>query len=105
MAGVRLEFAQFGKFDSFNIYRNQTSTSISNVGNPIANTNTMYYEDFGVEQNNDYYYRVGVIRDQSESISDEIYVKTVLDFDPPHNIQGTWNNTTQSVDITWEFDE
>lgn len=105
MAGVRLEFAQFGKFDSFNIYRNQTSTSISNLGNPIANTSTMYYEDFGVEQNNDYYYRVGVIRDQSESMSDEIHVKTVFEFDPPHNLQGSWNETTQSVDLTWEFDE
>lgn len=105
MAGVKLEFAQFGKFDSFNIYRNQTPTSVSNLSNPIANTNTMYYEDFSVELDNNYYYRVGAIRDQVEVVSDEIHVQTVLEFDPPHNIQGTWNNTTQSVDLTWEFGE
>ncbi|WP_426977456.1 hypothetical protein ACNFX6_13830 [Acinetobacter johnsonii] len=29
----------------------------------------------------------------------------ILGFLPPHNILGTWNNTTQSVDLTWEFDE
>lgn len=28
-----------------------------------------------------------------------------LGFLPPYNIQGNWNNTTQSVDLTWEFDE
>lgn len=105
MAGVRLEFAQFGKFDSFNIYRNQTSTSVDSLGIPIASISTMYFEDFSVEPNNNYYYRVGAIRDQVEAVSDEIHVQTVLEFDPPHNLQGTWNNTTQSVDLTWEFDE
>lgn len=105
MAGIRLEFAQFGKFDSFNIYRNQTPTDISNIGNPIANTNTMYYEDFGVESNNNYYYRVGVVRGQSESISSEIHVQTVFEFDPPYNLQAPWSNATQSLDLTWEFDE
>lgn len=105
MGGVKLEFAQFGKFDSFNIYRNQTPTSVSNLSNPIANTNTMYYEDFSVEQNNDYYYRVGVVRGRDELIGDEIHVKTVLDFDPPYNLQGTWNGAAQALNLTWEFDE
>lgn len=26
-------------------------------------------------------------------------------FLPPYNLQGAWNNTTQSIDLTWEFDE
>lgn len=29
----------------------------------------------------------------------------ILGFLSPYNLQGTWNNTTQSVDLTWEFDE
>ena len=76
MAGVRLEFAQFGKFDSFNIYRNQTSTSVDSLGIPITNISTMYFEDFSVEPDNNYYYRVGAIRDQVEVVSDEIIVDT-----------------------------
>lgn len=24
---------------------------------------------------------------------------------PPYSLQGTWNNTTESIDLTWEFDE
>lgn len=29
----------------------------------------------------------------------------IVGFLPPHNLQANWNNTTQSVDLTWEFDE
>lgn len=29
----------------------------------------------------------------------------IVGFLPPYNVQANWNNTTQSVDLTWEFDE
>ncbi len=75
MAGVRLEFAQFGHFDYFNIYRNSVSTAIENLEQPIGTSSTMYYEDLTTEPNNDYYYRIGVIRDSIEEFSEEIYIR------------------------------
>ena len=74
MAGVRLEFAQFGHFDYFNIYRNPISTAIDSLGQPIGTSSTMYYEDFNAEPNLDYFYRVGVVNGQTEIISDELRV-------------------------------
>lgn len=71
MAGVRLEFAQFGHFDYFNIYRNSVSTAIENLEQPIGTSSTMYYEDFNTEPNLDYFYRVGVVNGQTEIISSE----------------------------------
>lgn len=78
MAGVRLEFAQFGHFDYFNIYRNSVSTAIENLEQPIGTSSTMYYEDFTTEPNNDYYYRIGVIRDSIEEFSEEIYIRAAV---------------------------
>lgn len=75
MAGVRLEFAQFGHFDYFNIYRNSVSTAIENLEQPIGTSSTMYYEDLTTEPNNDYYYRIGVIRDSIEEFSKEIFIR------------------------------
>lgn len=105
MAGVRLEFTQRGHFDHFNIYREEESTDATNISQPIATTTTMYYEDLSAQVGRDYYYRVGVVRNNNETISNEVHVTTITEFDPPYNIQGTWNNATQSVELTWEFDE
>lgn len=105
MAGVRLEFAQFGHFDYFNIYRNQTSTEIIDLDQPLATCDTMYFVDLTAVPFQEYYYRVGTVRDNLEEFSDEIFVIAVFEFDPPYNLQGAWNNTTQSVDLTWEFGE
>ena len=86
MAGVRLEFAQFGHFDYFNIYRNPVSTDKENLGQPIGTSSTMYFEDFNAEPNLDYFYRVGVVNGQAELISDEIYIRTEVMFNPPYNL-------------------
>lgn len=87
MAGVRLEFAQFGHFDHFNIYRNTVSTEIENLGQPIGTSTTMYYEDFTVEPKQDYYYRIGVFRDSVEEFSEELYLRTELAQDRIHRVQ------------------
>lgn len=76
MAGVRLEFAQFGYFDFFNIYRNSVSTAIENLGEPIGTSSTMYYDDLTVELKQDYYYRIGVFRNGVEEFSEEIVIRT-----------------------------
>ena len=105
MAGVRLEFAQFGHFDYFNIYRNSASTSEENLGQPIGASSTMYYEDLTVEPNRDYYYRVGVIRDLAEKFSEEFHVKTLVEFDPPYDLMIEFkNDETNRLELNWKTD-
>ncbi|MEQ1156647.1 hypothetical protein [Acinetobacter johnsonii] len=106
MAGVRLEFAQFGHFDYFNIYRNSASTAIENLGEPIGSSSTMYYEDLTVESNQDYYYRAGVVRNSIEEFSGEFHIKTVVEFDAPYNLIVVFeNDETNRLKINWKLDD
>lgn len=105
MAGVRLEFAQFGHFDYFNIYRNSVSTAIENLEQPIGTSSTMYYEDLTTEPNNDYYYRIGVIRESIEEFSEEIHVRTEVVFDPPYNLTVEFkNDEANRLELNWSLD-
>lgn len=92
MAAIRLEFAQFGHFDYFKIYRNLTSTNIEDLGQPIGTSSTMYYEDSTVEPNFGYFYRVGVVRGSIEEFSDEII--KVFTFPEYANTYLSLNNDT-----------
>ena len=59
MASVKLEFAQYGDFTSFDILRSQTPMSLASLPSPIATGLTkMFYEDFAVVSGARYYYRV-----------------------------------------------
>lgn len=77
-AGIRLEWAQFGDFDSFDVIR--SDTSLSNVANnhlppPIAtNIQTMYFVDTGIETGKTYYYMVRIWRGEDWILSDEIVI-------------------------------
>ncbi|MDH1706238.1 LamG-like jellyroll fold domain-containing protein [Acinetobacter johnsonii] len=105
MAGVRLEFAQFGHFDYFNIYRNNFATAVGNLGEPIGTSSTMYYADLTTEPNNDYYYRIGVIRDLIEEFSEEIHVRTEVVFDPPYNLTVEFkNDEANRLELNWSLD-
>lgn len=105
MAGVRLEFAQFGHFDYFNIYRNPVSTDKENLGQPIGTSSTMYFEDFNAEPNLDYFYRVGVVNGQAELISDEIYIRTEVMFNPPYNLIIEFKkDETNRLELNWNLD-
>ena len=105
MAGVRLEFAQFGHFDYFNIYRNSVSIAIENLEQPIGISSTMYYEDLTVELNKDYYYRIGVVRDSIEEFSEEIHVRTEVMFDPPYNLIVEFkNDESNRLKLNWSLD-
>ena len=44
------------------------------------------------------------IRDGFESYQ-KFEHEMLVGFPPPYNTQGIWNNATQSVDLTWDFDE
>lgn len=76
MPSIRLEFAQFGDFDSFDIHRSTTSmTDINNLPVPITtNLKSMFYVDDNVTQGVTYYYRVTVWRDGNKAVSDEVIV-------------------------------
>ncbi|MCY6411182.1 hypothetical protein QTA56_03390 [Acinetobacter sp. VNH17] len=74
MAGIRLEFAQFGDFDSFDIHRSTTSMDdIENLPTALATgLSTMYYIDADIVKNQKYHYRVAVWRDGVKSVSEQI---------------------------------
>ncbi|WP_151803695.1 hypothetical protein [Acinetobacter bereziniae] len=82
MAGIRLEFAQFGDFDSFDIIRSNTSMSgLADVDLPdpiITGLTTMYYVDTSIVLGSTYYYKVRVNRDAESVVSAEIEVVAEL---------------------------
>lgn len=77
MAGIRLEWAQFGSFDSFDVVRSLSPMSdISNLPTPIVTgLQKMFYADTTVVEGAAYYYRVVAWRDGVSEISSEIKVE------------------------------
>lgn len=79
MAGIRLEWAQFGDFDSFDVIRStNTMNSIADNDLPapmITGLKTMYFVDESVVLNSTYYYKVRANRDNFSVISSEIKAK------------------------------
>ncbi|MFA9204348.1 MAG: LamG domain-containing protein [Flavobacteriales bacterium] len=75
MAGIRLEFSQFGDFDSFDILRSISPMSVAALPAPLATgLLTMYYVDTAVVEGAAYYYRARVWRDGASQVSDEIMI-------------------------------
>lgn len=81
MAGIRIEFSQFGHFDYFEIIRSDTSMSgiaDAELPSPIAtNIKTMYYVDTSVVQGALYFYKVRVVREGFSAISPELEVLAI----------------------------
>ena len=76
MAGIRLEWAQFGDFDSFDVLRADEPMDVGVLPSPIATgLSTMYYVDTTVVEGATYYYRVVAWRDGVSKVSGEIQVK------------------------------
>lgn len=77
--GIRLEFAQFGHFDYFEIVRSSTPMDVENLPTPIAtNIKTMYFVDTNVVEGATYYYRVIVWRDGVNYCSDELEAMAIV---------------------------
>lgn len=75
MAGVRLEWAQFGDFDSFDVLRSDTSMDINALPSPlVTGLLSMFYVDTTVVEGATYYYRVVAWRDGASKVSGEIQV-------------------------------
>lgn len=76
MAGIRLEWAQFSDFDSFEVIRSDSSmTSVADEDLPspiVTGLTTMYYVDTTVIEYEVYYYKVRAWRDDTSVTSNEI---------------------------------
>ena len=78
MAVIRLEWAQFGDFDSFDVIRSDAPMDINALPSPIAtNLPTMYHVDTTVVEGATYYYRVVAWRDAVSKVSGEIELKAL----------------------------
>ncbi len=80
--GIRLEFAQFGHFTSFDVIRSMVSMASvadADLPTPIATgLKTMYYVDSNVVEGLVYHYKVRVWRGGTALLSDQISVMAVL---------------------------
>lgn len=90
MAAIRLEFAQFGHFDSFDVIRSITSmVGIADVDLPTPITTglkTMYYVDSNVIEGLTYYYKVRVWRGTTSFLSGELQAVATVDLMPEMNV-------------------
>lgn len=73
MAGVRLQWAKFGKVDSFNIYRSSQPIDIANLPPALA-TDVIQceYWDITAVPNRLYYYTVAAKTGLGLAVSDEV---------------------------------
>lgn len=83
MAGIRLEWAQFGNFDHFEIYRSQAEMDVENLPVPLATVEKMYFVDDMVVDGETYHYRIATIRGLEKQLSDEIIVVATPTYDNP----------------------
>lgn len=76
MAGIRLEWAQFGDFDTFDVIRSDTSlAAVADVDLPspiVTGLTTMYYADTTVVHGNVYYYKIRAWRDGAAVVSGQL---------------------------------
>lgn len=106
--GIRLEFAQFGHFDSFEVFRSLTSMAAladHELPAPIATgLKTMRFIDqinLKSVLDRDLYYRVRVIRGNQSLLSDELqtYIST---FNAPQNLIVAFANN--ALEMEWDFE-
>lgn len=79
MAGVKLQWAQFGRVDSFNVYRSDTPFNFENLPEPIATEITQpEYWDATAERFKTYFYTVSAFIGTNENIAqDQISIFTI----------------------------
>lgn len=71
--GIRLEWAQYGDFDYFEVVRSNEAMDSLALPDPIVTgLTTMTYFDGGVVQNIAYFYRVVAVKGESRVVSEEI---------------------------------
>ena len=103
--GIRLEFAQFGHFDSFEVFRSLTPMDALSLPEPHATgLKTMRFMD-NINLKNvldrDLYYRVRVIRGTESMLSDELQAY-ISSFEAPKNLSVVFLDN--ALVSTWELD-
>lgn len=103
MAGVRLQWAKFGKVDSFNIYRSESPIEMNNLPPAIATgVVECEYWDISAKPQTQYYYTVEAVLSSDLSLSDEqVSVFTVNnDFIFPYS-EGYIPPSALNINFTW----
>lgn len=80
---MRIEWAQFGDFDYFDILRSNSPMNESSLPLPLAtNVTKMYYIDYAVAQKATYYYRIVAWKNGIKKISNEfkLYTKDLSNY-------------------------
>lgn len=84
-SGIRLEFAQFGHFDSFDVIRSMVSMASvadTDLPTPIATgLKSMYYVDSDVVEGLTYHYKVRVWRGTESFVSSELNVTAIIKYE------------------------
>ncbi|WP_180175479.1 LamG-like jellyroll fold domain-containing protein [Acinetobacter sp. YH12025] len=105
MAGIRLEWAQFGDFDSFEVIRSSSSMAgllDEDLPSPLAtNLSKMYFVDTLITLNAEYYYIIRTWKDGNSQISDEISIQTPKAFSITTKFRNIYaKNEVLSIPIT-----
>ena len=102
MAGIRLEFAQFGDFDSFDVFRSNEPMLLESLPAPVAQgLKTMFFVDANVPYG-DYYYRVRVNRSSDSLVSEEIFIR--FELSPPYDITVEFKNVeAPRFELNWDL--
>lgn len=97
MAGIRLEWAQFGNFDHFEIYRSQDEMDVEDLPVPLATVEKMYFVDDMVVDGETYHYRIATIRGLEKQLSDEVVVVATPTYDNPTLVDYVQSEFTTSL--------
>lgn len=82
MAGIKLQWAQFGEVDSFDVYRSTSPLDLSNLPPAIATDVTKHeYWDISVIRGTAYYYTVSSTINGVRYVSDEQVALTAINND------------------------
>lgn len=104
MAGIKLEFAQFGDFDTFDIIRSTTSlASVADNALPppiVSGLTTMYYFDTSVVVGSTYFYKVRVNRDGLSIVSNQIQCVANTPWTPSQITTRAWYDLSDQSTVT-----
>lgn len=93
MAGVKLEWAQFGDFDSFAIYRAEQPIDTIQLPEPlISGLKKGIFWDEQVEDAKTYYYCIATLLDGETALSDQISIYASDAFTAPYNLKAIFNS-------------
>ena len=102
MAFNKLEFAQFGDFDKFTIYRSLSPIETNNLPIPlVTNIKTMFYVDNAIEVGRDYYYLVACHRGDAVQYSTSVLYAFPLVAATNLSLVSSPNGNEQDLIVSW----